>query len=567
MIVKALRHIAPWLFIGLASAVFCLPLFRHPENWGRGDWDIALFLQAGLREALLRYGQWPLWNPYYCGGSEFMAHHFSHFPTPIFAIELVFGTVLGAKISIVAYLAIGMAGVYQVCRRIFGLEAVPSLTAACIAMLSGTYAFHLAEGHINHLSYCYLPWVYLFLELAFERLRFAPLAGIFLALAILEGGYYSATHTALFATLLSIFRTVQSRSPAPGAALALLASCAFMISAPKLLPAMEFFLDFPRVVDSDEYTPFSMLVHSLLARDQHMELRLPQQAHGWWEYAAYIGHVPLLLGLAGAVRSARRYWPLVMSCLAFLLLSIGDFHSWSPWNLLHRLPIWSSHHVPSRFIFGFVVLFSILAGIAASEAVALLARRTPSTLAPRLAGLALLLWVAIDLIRVNSKAFESAFIVPPYGHESSGEFRQTIGEPFHMYSALLQKRGTLNCYASPRGPAKALPDTSPDYRGELYLIGSGSASYTHWSYDRLSVRVAGQGILCINQNFAPGWRSTDGREVFSHGGIVATRVSDRDSEVILEYRPGPFRLGLALSGLCLLATIAIFLSNRSKAGK
>src|SRR5208282_6513927 len=48
-----------------------------------------------------------------------------------------------------------------------------------------------------------------------------------------------------------------------------------------------------------------------------------------------------------------------------LVLSLGSPVWWTPWPLLHRLPLYDFEHVPSRFLIIFIMALAPLAGMGA----------------------------------------------------------------------------------------------------------------------------------------------------------------------------------------------------------
>ncbi len=99
-----------------------------------------------------------------------------------------------------------------------------------------------------------------------------------------------------------------------------------------------------------------------------------------WETTVYVGIVPLVLGLIGAVAGWRR------EVGYFLLLAVGSlwlaFADYAPVDLYHALwslPGFSSFRVPGRYILLFVLAWSVLAAIGL-QALSDARSRTPSWL-------------------------------------------------------------------------------------------------------------------------------------------------------------------------------------------
>ena len=91
-------------------------------------------------------------------------------------------------------------------------RSVPARTFACLVFVAnGRFALQAATGHLWHLQYCYLPWVFW----AFERLassrRFelVPLSmgGGAFALLVYSGGIYPLPHAAF---LLGVYASLRA---------------------------------------------------------------------------------------------------------------------------------------------------------------------------------------------------------------------------------------------------------------------------------------------------------------------------------------------------------------------
>lgn len=106
---------AALMALGLALAL-AYPILNHLELWGKGDWDQHMFYLEVPRVTLLDYGQLPLWNPYYCGGSVMLANPQSRMCSPSYVLVLLLGTEAGIKLTIILNLALGLWGAWRLSR-------------------------------------------------------------------------------------------------------------------------------------------------------------------------------------------------------------------------------------------------------------------------------------------------------------------------------------------------------------------------------------------------------------------------------------------------------------------
>lgn len=66
-------------------AYYVSPLWRNLTHWGGTfDWGYFFFLAEVDRKSLVEFGQFPLWNPYYCGGAVHLANPQTYFLGPTF---------------------------------------------------------------------------------------------------------------------------------------------------------------------------------------------------------------------------------------------------------------------------------------------------------------------------------------------------------------------------------------------------------------------------------------------------------------------------------------------------
>ncbi len=541
----------PLFIFTVLSVLFCHSILSNLTAWGILDWDQHFFYHAVPRETIVRYHQFPLWNPYYCGGNVMLANMQARFLSPTFLFPLLFGTVVGVKIDIVFHIIVGMFGMFLLSRH-FSMGPISSTLPSFIFMLSGMYALHLKVGHTWFMAIAYLPYVVYFYLLGLERFQYSIIAGAFVALMIFEGGIYAAPHSMLLLLFFSVLYALFSEfgRAAPLKAFGIVVLFTVLFSAVKLLPTMEFFFQHPRLIESSDFIPPKLFYYIFLFRTQHVTIHAGQP-YGWWEYGSYIGFIPMLLGIIGILLYFRQQIVLILAGSAFFLLGVGDFGSMSPWHWLHRLPVFSSLHAPSRFFIVFIFMLSIMAGFCLSrlEVYAFKGSNWKKWVGP-VASLALVVLVVCDLFLVNGKILAFAFTDPAQSPQRNEQFRQIIGHRDAMYSAFLRNEGTLKCYEPTHFPIKAIPFETPNYKGEVFLDGeNGKADIETWSPNKVVVNidVNRESRLLLNQNYAKGWKASQNREVESYKGLVSTKVTPKDTQITFYYLPDSFIVGTILS--------------------
>lgn len=588
----------------LAAFFFLQPVFSSIQNWGMYDWDQHFFYHESPRISLLAFHQFPLWTPYYCGGNALLANPQSPFLSPFFALVLLFGAVIGLKLEVLAYLAVGLLGMFMLVRKL-GCSRFASVFAAAVFMFSSWFAARVAVGHTTFFPFALLPLVFLFylnaasasgLSAAVRRVIAAALT---LAVMFLSGGIYPFYAAVVLLVLYSLLDFVNVRKITPLAAVAAILLLAVLLSSVKLVPVVDFASGVTAEKDV-QLTSAGIVYRSLLSRQQSIpendmetgrdlvpegrqkELdtlagKLPWR---WQEYSAYVGIIPLLLA-ALSVIAFRRNWKLIVAALFFMLMALGAYLPFGPWQVVRHLPFFSSLHGPSRFIIVFVFLAALLA------AKALSAVKISSNKKVQAAVVAVIIVVAVaDLFFVSRPLLSNAFPLAPLEIKStnlgSPDFIQMGSSAPYLsqYPNLLQGIGTLNCYERLHLRNRAIPqliDGEPysGFIGNAYIAETNeSLKFTRFSPHKISLRLSGipkaeaalgngtsELALVINQNYYRGW-DFDGSsaEAGSRRGLLAALVKKRDlgREVTFTFSSPPFFLGSIISALAVAAAAFAF---------
>jgi len=548
----------PWPWEAIAVAVvasafaiaFTYPVWlRLGQRPTYGDWDQHLVYHLGAVAAVSRYGQLPLWNPYYCGGVPLLANPQSRVMTPFFGLHLLAGPVTALELEIVAHLAIAAAGAYTLA-RVARLRPPASALTALTWAGSSWFPLHLAAGHTTWLAYAYIPWLYAALLRAWSTRHTGWLlgAGLLIALAVGEGGFYALSEALLFASAMAAVEAFRVRSAWPVVALVLSMSIGAGLAAPKLLPSLILMASHPRPTPAGGATGWGPLLAALTERRPRVGTSVAGFGYGFWELGAYLspGTWPLLA--AGLLRTgAARRWLLPAGLAA--MIALGAFADYAPWRLLHLLPPYSSEDVPTRFL----ILFILFAGLVAGHGFDRLARAGRSW---RAAACLLAATAALDCWLVAPPALTGAFNGSDPTIGLSGQFRQVAGGGRdHMYPIASVQLGALDCYEPIPIAVAAVADTAIDYRGEQYLERPGQVTALEWSPARLVYSAASPtpNVLVVNQNYDPGWQAEPGANVFDDRGRLAVSIPAGQTTVALTYDPPSFRAGLAIALLTAMA--------------
>jgi hypothetical protein len=192
--------------------------------------------------------------------------------------------------------------------------------------------------------------------------RAAVAVAALLALTVMEGGTYPFPYFVVLAAFDALVRLVPRRSGEAGAEVAqrlgsrwgvlrgllLAAVLTALLGAIRFIPILDVLQRYPRLIESsDSMQPFELL--DLWGR-WSFPWEHPLHEFVWPEYVAFISPPLLVLAIAGVgVAINRRRHLAWLGALFFIALLLGDHGPYSPWALLHRLPVYDSLRLPSRF--------------------------------------------------------------------------------------------------------------------------------------------------------------------------------------------------------------------------
>ena len=585
----------PWFWASLASlgvsTAFWSPAFVRLDSTGFGDWQMVHHNWEVGWVALRRFGLWPLWDPYHCGGIPMLGHPESQHFSPFFWLSVLFGdhaTVVAVKLMIVAHTAAGIAGGALWARRVFQLQLAPSALVGVAWSCSSFWGWHVAGGHATFAPFWLAPWLLLAWRAMALDLRYAAAVAGLMTLTVLEGGTYPFPYFVLLLAFESVVLLVRpphppAKSPAPrdptphsaprgiesdhnrtrrrlllGGAIAALLTA--LLGAIRFLPIFHTLALFPRTVASTDAMSLAELVPMFTRHD--IPWHHPTHEYVWPEYANYVGWPVFLLGVAGAwVAIARRRLDAVLGFAVFTTLMLGSFAAWAPWTLLHHLPVFDSLRVPSRFTVFVSLYLSLLAGLALDAGWAATARRVfpaakrpfgPALRAARLiAPWAIVVAILADPfvrdVQINDRwngpplnidvEYDRFHLIPPHDYGN-------------VYASLPRMNlGTPGCYAGNMvwriSPALWVGDV-PQARVSRRIGRVVSARRTPREIS-VEVVLSAPGVVLLNQNHHPDWVASEG-EVVEERGLLAVALPAGDHRFTVRYEPPMLAPGLATSG-------------------
>jgi hypothetical protein len=563
----------------VAIAYMLRPVFADTVTYGSHDWDQHETDRYLTTKSILRYHQFPFWNPYACGGHPAWDAFESdpNVVAPWLPAYLFVPFPLALRIEVAGWTVLAAVGAWLFASRFTHSRALRALVAVLFA-LNSRWTMQIAVGHMWHPTYAWMPWVLYFYDRAAgsaplsgrPRRLDVVLAGVCLAMLVYTGGIYPLPHTGFVLVVYSALLAIGMRSIVP---LTRMAACALLgagLSAPRLLPILGMLRRYPRLTESTETMSFGDLVQLVVSREQDtFAMPVPVPQWGWHEWGMYIGWIPLVaIGLGVWAARGTRESAARLAGLLLVLLAMGRIFDYAPWPLLHLMPVFSSQHVPSRWM---VPALLVLSGVAASAAERGLVRLGRARALMEIAAVLAVAWVVKDVCTVDRVPLTHTFgRLPPKIPDSLGDFRTEKHVPPAIdydagewspstLSALIANIGSLDCNTFPgfhsylrdgqgRSPglgARAIGE--PKYRGEVFVAeGRGTARTLTWTPNAVEVRVDGArpgDHVVLNQNWYPGW-TANGSSAPAWQDSVSAVLATGSETVRFRYRPQMLWLGV-----------------------
>ncbi|MGA3119769.1 MAG: hypothetical protein ABSF69_03270 [Polyangiaceae bacterium] len=592
----ATRLLAWAVMLGLVAYVVW-PTFRDLKSLGIHDWDTMESYRYLVVKTIERYHQFPFWNPYSCGGHPVWGwvEGDATIISPFFPVYMLLSFPLALRIEVAMSAVISVVGAWLLAGRFTRSPATRALVGVLFAV-NGRWALQVASGHAWHLTYAWTPWVLYFVDRAFaDSLRAkSPArnvigASVALAMMVYDDGIYPLPQTLIIVALYAVFYAVTIRDCRPLLCAGAVGVVTFGLSAPKLLPMLAVMARFPRYTDSPEAMDLGLFIAILTSRDQDFgSLPVGTPRWGWHEWGMYIGTAGVACLLVGLIAGrGERAGALKWTAVILIALGFGSVHEWAPWTLLHRLPIFKSQHVPSRWLYPGVLVSAVVAATVVERAMTRAGFMRPWL---EMAAMAAVAAIAYDIGPVARLPMVHAFErEPPRARESLGDFHTELHLPGSLnYStaewsppslpAEMANIGTIDCGTfaglnnwgrdhnnhTPGLGARGRGD--PAYQGEAYMIEKvGRASIVRWTPNEVVVRVEGARVgdhVALNQNYDSGW-TANGRSALDWADIVAAPVATPAQTVVFRYRPSTWWLALATFAMS-IGAIGFFSWRRTR---
>jgi hypothetical protein len=583
-----------WFIILAMIAAVMAPTLTDVNTIGGHDWDQQESYRYFVTKAVLRFHQFPFWNPYACGGYPSWGGFESDTTvvSPWFPFYLTMPLGHAMRIEMTGMMLLAAAGAWLLAGRFTLSPSARALVVVAFAANS-RWTLQASSGHTWHLAYAWTPWALYFYDRAVgadrawgrPRYRDVVLTGACLAVMVYMGGIYPLPHTLVAITLYGLFLAAVMRSYRPIVVELMSGLVALGLSAPKLLPVLDVIRRYPRLVDSPESIDLGTFVKIFTSRE-----RVPVSPWGWHEFGIYVGWpVVIVVMIAALFGRGARESPLKWTGCVLLLLGFGSFDPHAPWPLLHHLPIFKSQHVPSRWLYPGLLLLMVLSA-AVLERILRRTGRARGWLEIAIVGATA--WISRDIAQVAREPMSAFTNHMPAIPESSGPFHTEIHAPPELEKgyardwappalpAEIANIGTIDCGVFP-GFHNYYRDTNgrtfglgargrgdPAYHGEAFIAeGVGQAAITSFTPNRVTVEVSGATPgehVVLNQNWDAGW-TANGSPVIDWADTSAAVLSAPQGTITFRYRPRFWYTGLALFAMT-LAGIGFAYRHRRRFG-
>lgn len=525
------------------------------------DAQVLTLHERAAVDAVRRFGQLPLWDPWYCGGIYGLGEPQSRFASPPFLLSLLFGVERAEPLVIFLFTVLGMEGTYRWVRLRVN-DATAALRVAPVFALSGHFAVSYFRGWTNFFGFELVPFVLLGITLA-ARGRTGGIAVSAIAFAVMVGfgGTFAAPIVAVAATIEAVRALLEQPPQRRGRAIVMLAALAsFMlaVAAVRLLPIAETLSAQPRIMaGTPGHAPKTLLyflVKSLQAKDGNVE-----DPGSFFVGAAFLA----LVALGGSDRKSIR--PLVIVVI-FLWLAAGYARKPALFALLREVPVFSALRYPERFLW----IAILYASEPAANALARVPRlgegkkwRIGANVVLTLAVVATVVSQITAFIDVGKERELGAVAV-----DRLQEFRQARGNRWLAAHYTGIGAGSLSCWET--HPVTMSSKLRGDLAAEEYVADPqvGKARRVSWSPNEIVVHasMASAGRLLVNQNWHPGWRASVGA-VVSDDGLLAVDLPPGESDVKLTFRPRSAFTGATVTAVALVSIVLLGWSPMYSWGK
>jgi hypothetical protein len=535
------------------------PLLASGAKTGGFDWyDFIGPWADALRLSILKYHQFPWWNPWSMSGQPFFAEPQTAVLAPDTLFLLGFGPVVGYKLVVLFYALVGYEGSRRLCRRLFG--ATPFVAACSIVpALLPALALHLGVGHVVLLAFWLFPWL-LALALEWQRsaaesVAFGVVVGCFFLTYIHYAIIMSFTIVAPIVAV-QIARTWHSSDTWRKAVLVV--GAAASVGLTRIALTVAFVAGFPRVEPAHYpiVASLSEIVTTLVLPFQSGVGRFKVADLEWWELGSYVGVLALALAYEGLRRGDRRLRWLHVGALLCLVFAWNNRDRFMPGHWMYVTPPWRNMVIGTRWRL-FACYFLLLAAVQGLVALHARGRRRVA--------------IALGVLLVGDLGFQVASAYrgmfqgdPPPFRMAPDPPRTVLDHPFQVWADLRANRVSMGMELPLLGWSDHYPKReyvgSPSYRGEF--VGTTPVVVEYWSPNHVVLVAAPGDTVTVNVNPSSYWIMNGARLFPTYRAMEPELpfrvVAPANGRIDLVARPPHLQLLLLLQASAALVTAVLF---------
>jgi hypothetical protein len=570
-----------WVFVvGLVASLYSWwPMIQAYPATQNGDGQVFQKMFETAVVSVVRFHEFPFWNPYECGGLPLWDNPQAPIGSPLALGMFFFDTTIAMAVWYVIHSALGVVCMWRFAREGLALSRGASLAASVAWSFSGFHVHHYAGGHLAFGSFLFFPLAWLLWRTSWRSKRDAVYLGMLVALMMYEGGVYPLPHLVLLLALATATGLIAERHSLRDlafwrglfAAALIVAVVGVGLAAARLLPVMDQLAAHKRNLGTEaDYLRWPTIREMFLAREHPRHV--PGQEYVWTEYASYIGLPLFALALLGLAAGALAYWELSLALVVFAALMAGHFSPNAPWHVIkeHVFPF-KEMRVPSRFRVEVLLALASFVGIAIDRLGALSLRRRSRGLGTLRPMLLVLACIGLgDLLSASIAHVSAMFTTRALERQEASE-RLYLGGPglaADLRDQPRQNRGRFECYEE-WGWGRSAPLWSgdvPQARAEADGVRVSNVVRTPNTF-RFDVEAPSGGTVQLNTAYDRQWQTSVGK-IRDRATALDVDVPRGTHQVVVRYRPRTFSAGAALTVSTALALVlAAWIDRARRAGR
>lgn len=563
---------------------FCFAEGWFNNNLAGFDWDQHFFYSESVRKLIVEYHQLPVWNPYYIGGIPLLENPQIKFFTPSTILSILFGGVLGLKLSIFLYYVLGVIGSVYLFRYCLRYSILVTIFSSILFLFSGWLTQHIFSGHSQFFSAPLISFLYAFL-IRYRKTgkrKYLFFSSFTFALVLSDGNIYFFLYINLLSILFLLY-FLSKKEYRTSLRIVLFLLVSILFSAYRLLPEMEYIFSYGAYFRKD-HSFISLIeiwkIFTSTSQHPYLAKNFQNQEYNWWEYGNYISYVPFLIFLVMIPFMKKKDQGYLFLLCILLLFIAGDFHMFSPVSLFSYFPGYGNLRCHARWSYLFVFFFSVFLGRVLNRSQRFLNFKISSHGSWNWGwGKVFSIFLCVvtfylyyDLTKKNSINFKDIFTISQSSIEMSNgsEFRTVPSFPNYgsesaMMVGILSNQSTKYGYENLLTSRSVSAIGEPDYRSEFYLTSGGNVTPLSWSPGRILFQIETDTLdrLVINQNYHPYWKSDSSLKLESWEDKISVVLPIGKSEFTLYYWSPFLGWGILLSAFAL----GLFLIPEKRLGR